>query len=200
LRAAGELNAALTAAAPHLQQWQLGAASLSAELADVRQRLLSTDATLMDTREQLSHSSLSRQRRAQLQLQETQRNKEWNEAVKLQWGVALKLVPGPRPLLTGLAKWLHVMGTLLSSLPSRFHCSNFDCASLSTVSEAFALVRGRSCVCGGCVAGLTGSEVASREVHAARWVVVEGVFVGSLWLCWCVGQHLTAPTHAFSAS
>jgi hypothetical protein len=173
LRAARELDTAVTAAAPHLQQWQLGAASLAAELADIRQRLLSADAALMATREQLSDSSLSRQRRVQLQLQLTQRNKDWTESVDLQWEVALKLVPAPRPLLTALAKSLHVVGTLLCSLPSRFHCNDFDCTSLRTVSEAFALVRGGSCVCGGCVAGLTSSDVAAREVPAARCVVVK---------------------------
>ena len=77
----------------------------------------------------------------------------------------------PQPLLTGLAKSLHVVGQLLSSLPSWYRCNNFDCARLGTVSEGFALVRGRSCVCGGCVAGLATGEAAAREVPAARWVV-----------------------------
>jgi hypothetical protein len=42
---------------------------------------------------------------------------------------------------------------LCSLLPSRFCCNKPACSSLSTASEGFLLVRGQSCVCGGCLMG-----------------------------------------------
>jgi hypothetical protein len=77
------------------------------------------------------------------------------------------------PLLTALARSLHVVGQLLCSLPSRLHCNNYDCVNLCTASEASALVRSKACVCGGCMVGMATSEAAANEVPAARWVVTK---------------------------
>jgi hypothetical protein len=43
-------------------------------------------------------------------------------------------------------------------LPSRFCCGNKECTNLASLSECFALIRGRACVCGGC--------------KTARWVIM----------------------------
>jgi hypothetical protein len=43
----------------------------------------------------------------------------------------------------------HLLCTLA---PSRYTCNGLSCSSLRTVSESFALVRGKACVCGCCVA------------------------------------------------
>ena len=40
---------------------------------------------------------------------------------------------------------------LCAALPSSACCSNPRCANLSGVSAGFALVRGKGCVCGGCL-------------------------------------------------
>jgi hypothetical protein len=40
-------------------------------------------------------------------------------------------------------------------------CNNPSCVNVSTVSEGFALVRGKGCVCGGCGAR-GGSAVPAR--------------------------------------
>jgi signal transduction histidine kinase len=181
-RAAGELNAAAAAVASHLQQWQQSATADASQLRDVQQRIQSALTALQATSQQLGHPSLSQKRRCRLQEQARQHKQEWSKLYDLAQELEQKLMPAPKPLLAGLAKSLHVVGTLLSSLPSRFHCNNFDCTNLGIVSEGFALVRGSSCVCGGCVAGLATSEAAAKEVAAARWVVGDGgcMYIGAI--------------------
>jgi hypothetical protein len=175
-QATGDLNAAVAAVMLQLQQWRQGAETqearckymrLSAQLSTRLNGLLETMAA---TRKQLEQPGLKAKRRSQLQGLYNRHELELSECKKGIEELEQKLLPLPRPVLIGLAKSVHVVGTLLSLLPSRFHCNNFDCTSLSTVSEGFALVRGSSCVCGGCVAGLAGSEATAREVPAARWV------------------------------
>jgi len=39
---------------------------------------------------------------------------------------------------------------MFAAVPNRYGCNNPACTNLTTVSDAFALVRGKSCVCGGC--------------------------------------------------
>jgi hypothetical protein len=49
---------------------------------------------------------------------------------------------------------LQGLGELLCAvLPGASCCNNPVCRNLGTVSEAFALVRGKACVCGGCQVG-----------------------------------------------
>jgi hypothetical protein len=175
-RAAAELNAAVAAVVPQLQQWRQGAETLQAQheharlSAQLSARLNGLHETMAATRKQLEQPGLKAKRRTQLQGLYNQQEIKLSECNKSIEELEQKLLPLPRPVLTQLAKSVHVVGQLLSSLPSRFHCNNCDCTSLSTVSEGFALVRGSSCVCGGCVEGLAGSEAAAREVPAARWV------------------------------
>jgi hypothetical protein len=57
---------------------------------------------------------------------------------------------------------------LCSLLPSRFCCNNPACSSLSTASESFMLVRGQSCVCGGCLMGSRRPVLAPTFCTAAR--------------------------------
>lgn len=48
---------------------------------------------------------------------------------------------------------LRELGELLcASLPGTFGCNNPGCTNVATASEAFMLVRGKACVCGGCAA------------------------------------------------
>jgi hypothetical protein len=53
-----------------------------------------------------------------------------------------------------------IAGCICSQVPCRLCCANVSCTNLGSLSECFALVRGRTCVCGGC--------------HAVRWVVAGG--------------------------
>jgi hypothetical protein len=55
---------------------------------------------------------------------------------------------------------------LCGSVPCSFCCNNPACSNLGGVSEAFALVRGKGCVCGGCLGGLEGQD--RRGAVAAR--------------------------------
>jgi hypothetical protein len=69
---------------------------------------------------------------------------------------------------------LDKLGVLLSALlPTRYCCNNPGCASWQTDSEGFLLVRGKACVCAGCIAADNGSTAeASAYCFAARWVLV----------------------------
>jgi hypothetical protein len=40
---------------------------------------------------------------------------------------------------------------LAAAVPCSYTCNYWGCRNLSTVSEGFALVRGKGCVCGGCL-------------------------------------------------
>jgi len=57
---------------------------------------------------------------------------------------------------------------IFAAVPNRYGCNNPACFHLTTVSDAFALVRGKSCVCGGCLSRLDAGEGAV-ELPAARW-------------------------------
>lgn len=51
-----------------------------------------------------------------------------------------------------LAQELLKLGSLLcTALPGAFYCNNPGCTNLATVSEGFALVRGKACICAGCL-------------------------------------------------
>jgi hypothetical protein len=70
-------------------------------------------------------------------------------------------------------------------------CSNPACTNLGTVSESFGLVRGRRCVCGGCLAEQPDSLGAEKALAAARYVptsliiVYYGIgWVGVYWSGW----------------
>lgn len=70
--------------------------------------------------------------------------------MKLRWAKAL-LHCVPPANLEPLAAALDVLAQLLVVVvPSRYCCNSPRCSSLATISEGFALVRGSSCVCGGC--------------------------------------------------
>jgi hypothetical protein len=64
------------------------------------------------------------------------------------------------------------LGVLLSALlPTRYCCNTPGCASWRTASEGFLLVRGKACVCAGCIAADTESTAeAPAYCFAARWV------------------------------
>jgi hypothetical protein len=53
--------------------------------------------------------------------------------------------------LKELKEILHVTGTVLcTGVACGSCCNNPSCVNVSTVSEGFALVRGKGCMCGGC--------------------------------------------------
>jgi cell fate (sporulation/competence/biofilm development) regulator YlbF (YheA/YmcA/DUF963 family) len=67
------------------------------------------------------------------------------------------------------ASMQRIAGCICSQVPCRFCCANVSCTNLGSLSECFALVRGRACICGGC--------------QTVRWVVpgaggVKVVFLG----------------------
>lgn len=77
-------------------------------------------------------------------------------------GITRLVQKAPKALAASLKQALHGMkalegalmrrGQLLSVLiPSRYCCNNPGCGNMAGPSESFHLVRGRSCICGGCV-------------------------------------------------
>jgi len=58
---------------------------------------------------------------------------------------------------------------MFAAVPNRYGCNNPACTNLTTVSDAFALVRGKSCVCGGCLGRLAAGEDPEELAPAARW-------------------------------
>jgi hypothetical protein len=82
------------------------------------------------------------------------------------------------PQLPALAASLKAAGAMLcSALPCSFFCNNPACVNVSGLSEGFMLVRGKACICGGCL-GITspGHVIAEAlaDVLAARRVCMEG--------------------------
>jgi len=59
----------------------------------------------------------------------------------------------PTQLLDALSSaMLSASDILWAAIPSRYSCNNPTCLNVSGVSESFALLRGKACVCGGCLA------------------------------------------------
>jgi hypothetical protein len=81
--------------------------------------------------------------------------------------------------VTTVADGLRAVGeALLAGLPCAYTCNYPYCSNFSTVSEGFALVHGKACVCGGCVgvssaAAAATAGAAPRGALAARWADVE---------------------------
>jgi uncharacterized membrane protein YgcG len=74
--------------------------------------------------------------------------------------------------LSGVAAALKAASsTLAAAVPCSYTCNNWGCRNLSTVSEGFALVRGKGCVCGGCLGVGRDCSIApagSQSLLAAR--------------------------------
>ena len=89
---------------------------------------------------------------------------------------------------------------LCAAVPSSGCCSNHRSTNLGGVSVGFALVRGKGCVCGGCLGLQAGGVVPSRGVLAARSVQIEGVHEQHCWCfksCCCLTtSSLRPPMHA----
>jgi hypothetical protein len=62
----------------------------------------------------------------------------------------------------------HAGAVLCSLLPTCSCCNNPRCSSMATASEGFLLVRGPSCVCGGCLMGSRRPALAPTFCTAAR--------------------------------
>jgi hypothetical protein len=73
---------------------------------------------------------------------------------------------------SGVAAALQAASSALAAaVPCSYTCNNNHCRNLSTVSEGFALVRGKGCVCGGCLGVGRDCSVApagSQSLLAAR--------------------------------
>lgn len=52
---------------------------------------------------------------------------------------------------------------LCSLAASRYTCNGLSCSSLGAISESFALVRGKACVCGCCVAQASAGKPSGVE-------------------------------------
>lgn len=87
-------------------------------------------------------------------------------------------VPASPSLLSLPALLIAAGEALCAAVPSSACCSNPRCNNLSGVSAGFALVRGKGCVCGGCLGLQVGGEAAvtSQGAHAlaARWAMSLG--------------------------
>lgn len=76
-----------------------------------------------------------------------------------------------KEILGSVPKALQAAGRALCAvLPCSYCCNNPTCGNADTVSAAFALVRGKACVCGGCLGGLTPEAAADKGVVPARCV------------------------------
>jgi hypothetical protein len=77
-------------------------------------------------------------------------------------------VPASPSLLSLPALLIAAGEALCAAVPSSACCSNPRCNNLSGVSAGFALVRGKGCVCGGCLGLQVGGEAAvtSQGAHA----------------------------------
>jgi hypothetical protein len=79
--------------------------------------------------------------------------------------------PAVKQALLDMSAGLSRAGAALcAALPNRYFCNNPGCRNAAGVSAGFDLVRGASCVCGGCVGveGAAGVTVAPQAVVAAR--------------------------------
>lgn len=78
-----------------------------------------------------------------------------------------------RPLYALCLALVQTGSQLQPRLSSRYICNNLACANMATVSAAFQLVRGRACVCGGCVSVLqhctSEPPAAASGVARAEW-------------------------------
>jgi hypothetical protein len=85
----------------------------------------------------------------------------------------------PLPSLRKLQQSLLQAGQALFvlSCSSSSCCSNPSCTNLGTVSDAFALVCGKECVCAGCLSQASGVAGADTGALAARWVCATGDLV-----------------------
>jgi hypothetical protein len=81
---------------------------------------------------------------------------------------AVSTVTFTKALLTLQQSLQSVGQALCAAAGSSSCCSNPGCTNLSTVSECFALVRGRQCVCGGCTAAESGAGL-DQTAPAARY-------------------------------
>jgi hypothetical protein len=171
-QAEAELAQAVADAAPFLSKWQQegkeDAAKLQEQAAAIQRLSNEIEAVA-----QQENSTRKGHTRAQAQKETDQMTRRLQRLCQQHNNMLPKLLPAPMPLLTAIARSLHIFGQLLYSLPSRQRCNNHDCLNLSTVSEGAALVRGRACVCGGCMAGMATSAAAADDVPAARWVVTK---------------------------
>lgn len=92
------------------------------------------------------------------------------------------------PALEELRESLQEAGqALLLVSHSSGYCSNPSCRSLATVSDGFALVRAKECVCAGCLAVPSdGSGNGAAGTKAARWVSATGGYMSRYARCCCV--------------
>jgi hypothetical protein len=93
----------------------------------------------------------------------------------------------PRTVFDACCAGAGQLGQLLSAyIPSRHTCNGPLCMSLASVSESFALVRGRACVCGccTCVERPAGNlrDLAFRWAYRRQWAGTLFMF-----MCACVG-------------
>jgi len=110
-----------------------------------------------------------------------QKVEDWLEERIASLGYVGQQRPAVRPPLTEVqllaAALQDSARVLLAAVPNRYGCNNPACTNLATVSDAFALVRGKSCVCGGCLRRLEAGPAASSAtgnkaegLPPARWV------------------------------
>ena len=79
--------------------------------------------------------------------------------------------PAVKQALLDMSAGLSRAGAALcAALPNRYFCNNQGCRNAAGVSAGFGLVRGKACVCGGCVGaeGAAGAAVAPQGAVAAR--------------------------------
>jgi hypothetical protein len=107
----------------------------------------------------ISHSLRAASTSGQQQQQQQQRQQQ-------------HISPAVKQALMNLSAGLSWAGGLLcAALPNRYFCNNPGCRNVAGCSAGFGLVRGRACVCGGCVVGAqdaAGVTGAPRGAVAAR--------------------------------
>jgi hypothetical protein len=152
--------------AAQLKEWYKGYKKGAASLREIECRIREMEAEVAE--QQRQRRQLNAKQRLALKLAEG-RLQTWQKAERECQSVMQMPADGFFPLMVLYANCLSQMGaTICAVLPTRFCCNNPACSSLSTASEGFLLVRGQSCVCGGCLMGSRRPVLAPTFCTAAR--------------------------------
>jgi hypothetical protein len=165
--ALGSLQAAAATAAAHMTNWSQQQAENKSQLQRSHQLVTQAAATCAAVEAQQQPGGCTSGQQRRMRAQQLKQLRVTHSKLQQEYQQLLPTVlPAPAPVLSSLADALDIVaGRLAAVIPSSLCCNNLSCSNMASVSESFALVRGKGCVCGGCTSG-----VAVRGAQAARCV------------------------------
>jgi hypothetical protein len=152
-----------------LRVWNQAYSQGQADLQREERSIQKAEATIVKLRMQVQ--CLSPQQRRSLQAAEAgllsrRQGLQWHRS---KWSISNQALKENFRLFDCHARCLQEAGAQLCSLLStRFCCNNPRCSNMATASEGFLLVRGKSCVCGGCLMGNRRHALAPTFCTATR--------------------------------